>query len=123
MKFLTALIFAFLVTPTFASMVALSTPGIFVKANTILTCNVTNVSAKTLANVTVSLEGSVSGVIAATSTFTEVVSGNTTGVSTTMINDTVRCVFNYSGSPKSVRADIEVQDASSGQVLTALAAN
>jgi hypothetical protein len=111
-RLIAALGFMLLASPAFAGMVALSTPAVSVGSN--VTCNATNVSTKTF-DITIALDDANTNILSS-KTFTAVASGVTVVLPTNSVLDTVRCVFLYSGSPKSVRADIVVGDSTAPMV-------
>ena len=57
MRFLTALIFPFLVTPAFAGPTTLSTPAVNVEGSDDILCTITNTSTTKSLDVTISLHG------------------------------------------------------------------
>ena len=114
MRFLTALIFTFLVTPAFA-LTTLSTPAISVEGSDGILCNITNTSTTKSLDVTISLHGE-SGTLEGSSTAT-LMPGTTTALVNTGIVDFVRCVFTFSGSSKLARAAMEIDNASVQRIL------
>jgi hypothetical protein len=106
MRFLTALIFTFLVTPAFAGLTTLSTLPLSAVASNNIVCLITNTSTTKSLDVTISLHGA-SGNLLNTSGAVTVMPGTTTGLPNDGIIDVVRCVYTFSGSSKLVRAAME----------------
>jgi hypothetical protein len=109
MRFLTALIFTFLVTPAFARTTILSSTFVFIASGTGVTCNFVNVSTKPL-DVTVSVVD-IANTVLTTNLFTAVSPQQGNGLGTGVggsAGETARCVFAFSGSSKSLRGALEV---------------
>jgi hypothetical protein len=117
MRFLTALIFTFLVTPAFAGLTTLSTPAVAVNTSNAISCNITNTSTTKSLDVTISLHGQ-SGSLENSSTAT-LMPGETTGQATVNISGLVRCVFTFPGSSKLVRAAMEIDNGTDVQLVLA----
>jgi len=123
MRLLTALIFTSLVTPAFATWVLTPPVNVILSSNLVL-CSVVNVSSKPL-DVTVSLVDVYNRTIA-TQHFAAIAPAITDwilGIPYAGSEGLMRCGFEFSGSPKSVRASIEVLDQSTNLGLVALPAS
>ena len=118
---LTALMFTLMVAPGFAGMTTISTPLVLGTNDTHIDCDYVNVSTKTIASLTVSIV-SVGGTVFSTTSTSQLPPQGGTGLEGSPIGFLVRCVFTFSGSPKSIRGALEVIDGTTRDLKAALPA-
>jgi hypothetical protein len=119
MRFLTVLIFTFLVTPAFAGQTIMSTSVVLVPSTSRLHCIFTNVSNKPITLTTFVIDQQDN--ILARSDFTVPVNQSVNFEDENLAF--VRCAFDFTpGSAKSVRASALVEDIASGNPLISVPA-